>query len=72
MRKRRDTDDELNQLFVVDRVGILKGLLPRKTLILNDPDVRVGAVRETAEVSFLRQYVSHAKVVGRPGADIRD
>lgn len=52
LRKRRDTDDQLSQFFVVDRAGTLKGLLPLKTLIVNDPDILVGAVMEAAEMVF--------------------
>jgi magnesium transporter len=44
LRRLNGLPDHTDQLFVVDRDGMLKGLLPVNTLLVTDPETAVGAV----------------------------
>ena len=52
LRKRGQLPDRLEQVFVVDRAGMLKGLLSLKELVVRDPDVRVAQVMVRDPVYF--------------------
>jgi magnesium transporter len=47
LRRFDELPDHTDQLFVVDREEHLKGVLPLDVLLINDPDVEVGAVMQT-------------------------
>ncbi|MEO8158304.1 MAG: magnesium transporter [Betaproteobacteria bacterium] len=47
LRRMDELPDHTNQVFVVDRDDVIKGVLPVNRLIVTDPDVLVGAVMTT-------------------------
>jgi magnesium transporter len=53
LRRLDEMPDHTDQLFVVDRGGLLKGLLPVNRLLVTDPDTVVTAVMHTELTRFL-------------------
>ncbi|QDX81775.1 magnesium transporter [Denitratisoma sp. DHT3] len=47
LRRYDELPDHTDQLFVVDREEHLRGVLPLNVLLVNDPEVEVGAVMQT-------------------------
>jgi magnesium transporter len=47
LRRFDELPDHTDQLFVVDREEYLKGVLPLNILLVNDPEVEVGALMQT-------------------------
>lgn len=47
LRRFDELPDHTDQLFVIDRDERLKGVLPLNVLLVNDPEVEVGAVMQT-------------------------
>lgn len=52
LRRLKDLPGHTDKLFVVDYAGVLKGILPLKRLLLNDPDKQVASVMATDPVIF--------------------
>ncbi|BAU73074.1 magnesium transporter [Metapseudomonas furukawaii] len=52
LRRLKELPGHTDKLFVVDYDGILKGVLPIKRLLVNDPDKQVAEVMATDPVSF--------------------
>ncbi|MCG3201048.1 MAG: Magnesium transporter MgtE [Gammaproteobacteria bacterium] len=52
LRKRKDLPEQIDQIIVVDRAGVLKGVLPVKRLLIHDPEAMVGDVMLLEPVSF--------------------
>jgi magnesium transporter len=52
LRRMDELPDHTDQVFVVDREDIVKGILPINRLIVTDPDVLVGAVMKTEFVTI--------------------
>lgn len=52
LRRLKELPGHTDKLFVVDYDGILKGVLPIKRLLVNDPDKHVAEVMATDPVSF--------------------
>jgi len=52
LRRLKELPNHTDKLFVVDYDGILKGVLPIKRLLVNDPDKKVAEVMATDPVSF--------------------
>ena len=52
LRRLDEMPDHTDQLFVVDRAGRLKGLLPVNRLLVTDPETVVTAVMETELTQF--------------------
>ncbi|WP_018150688.1 magnesium transporter [Leeia oryzae] len=52
LRRFEELPSHTDKLFVVDHVGILKGILPIKRLLLNDPDKTVADVMSDDPVTF--------------------
>jgi magnesium transporter len=52
LRRLKELPGHTDKLFVVDYDGILKGVLPIKRLLVNDPDKEVAEVMATDPVSF--------------------
>ncbi|MEO4046443.1 magnesium transporter [Pseudomonas sp. CAU 1711] len=52
LRRLKELPGHTDKLFVVDYDGILKGVLPIKRLLVNDPDKQVGEVMAGDPVSF--------------------
>ncbi|MCG3143314.1 MAG: Magnesium transporter MgtE [Gammaproteobacteria bacterium] len=52
LRKRKDLPEQIDQIIVVDRAGVLKGVLPVKRLLIHDPEVMVGDVMLLEPVLF--------------------
>ena len=52
LRRLDEMPDHTDQLFVVDRAGQLKGLLPVNRLLVTDPEVVVTAVMQTEFTRF--------------------
>ncbi|MDG9930027.1 MULTISPECIES: magnesium transporter [Pseudomonas] len=52
LRRLKELPGHTDKLFVVDYDGILKGVLPIKRLLVNDPDKQVGEVMASDPVSF--------------------
>ncbi|MBC9251398.1 magnesium transporter [Pseudomonas alcaligenes] len=53
LRRLKELPGHTDKLFVVDYDGILKGVLPIKRLLVNDPDKQVSEVMASDPVSFL-------------------
>ncbi len=53
LRKRKDLDQLSDQLFVVDRKGVFKGLLSFTALLRNEPETNVQDVLTQSPVTFL-------------------
>ena len=60
LRRLKELSGHTDKLFVVDYDGVLKGVLPIKRLLVNDPDKQVGEVMASDPVSF------------QPGEDAHD
>ena len=80
LRRRDEMPDHTDQLFVVDRAGVLKGLLPVNRLLVTDAETVVTAVMQTelnrfqpgdkahdAAQAFERYDLVSAAVVGEGG-----
>ena len=52
LRRLKELPNHTDKLFVVDYDGILKGVLPIKRLLVNDPDKQVGEVMADDPVTF--------------------
>ena len=52
LRRLKELPGHTDKLFVVDYDGLLKGVLPIKRLLVNDPDLQVRAVMASDPVSF--------------------
>ena len=52
LRRLKELPSHTDKLFVVDYDGVLKGVLPIKRLLVNDPDKQVGEVMADDPVSF--------------------
>jgi magnesium transporter len=52
LRRLKELPGHTDKLFVVDYDGILKGVLPIKRLLVNDPEMLVGEVMANDPVSF--------------------
>jgi magnesium transporter len=52
LRQRKDIPDQTDQLCVVDRDGILKGLLPLRVLLIHDPETLVSEVMTREALAF--------------------
>ena len=52
LRRLKELPGHTDKLFVVDYDGVLKGVLPIKRLLVNDPDKLVSEVMATDPVSF--------------------
>ncbi len=52
LRRLKELPGHTDKLFVVDHDGVLKGVLPLKRLLVNDPDKQVAAVMANDTVSF--------------------
>jgi magnesium transporter len=52
LRRLGELPDQTDKLFVVDRRGMLKGVLPLKRLLIHDPDAAVGSIMVEDVVAF--------------------
>ncbi|QKE62818.1 magnesium transporter [Aquipseudomonas campi] len=52
LRRLKELPGHTDKLFVVDYDGILKGVLPIKRLLVNDPEKQVGEIMASDPVSF--------------------
>ena len=52
LRRLKELPGHTDKLFVVDYDGVLKGVLPIKRLLVNDPEKQVGEVMASDPVSF--------------------
>lgn len=52
VRRLKELPDQMDKLFVIDYDGILKGVLPIKRLLVNDPEKKVAEVMATDPVTF--------------------
>jgi magnesium transporter len=52
LRRLKDLPGHTDKLFVVDHDGILRGVLPIKRLLVNDPDKQVAEVMASDPVAF--------------------
>lgn len=52
LRLRGELPDQIDQLFVVDRLGTLQGLLPLKDILIHDPDIKVSEIMITKPIFF--------------------
>lgn len=52
LRRLKELPGHTDKLFVVDHDGVLKGVLPIKRLLVNDPEKQVGEVMANDPVSF--------------------
>ncbi len=52
LRRLKELPGHTDKLFVVDHDGVLKGVLPIKRLLVNDPDKQVAEVMANDPVSF--------------------
>lgn len=52
LRRLKELPGHTDKLFVVDYDGVLKGVLPIKRLLVNDPDLQVRGVMASDPVSF--------------------
>ena len=52
LRRLKELPDQTDKLFVVDVAGLLKGVLPIKRLLVNDPDCMVHEGMATDPVTF--------------------
>ena len=64
LRRFEELPSQTDQLFVVDRGEHLLGVLPLKTLIVNDPELTVGQLMQPAPVKLLQ----HEKAAGAASA----
>lgn len=59
LRRLKELPGHTDKLFVVDYDGVLKGVLPIKRLLVNDPDRQVGEVMASDPVSFQPDEDAH-------------
>lgn len=59
LRRLKELPGHTDKLFVVDYDGVLKGVLPIKRLLVNDPDKQVGEVMASDPVSFQPSEDAH-------------
>ncbi|PYC25781.1 magnesium transporter [Aquipseudomonas alcaligenes] len=59
LRRLKELPGHTDKLFVVDYDGVLKGVLPIKRLLVNDPDKQVGEVMASDPVSFQPDEDAH-------------
>jgi magnesium transporter len=59
LRRLKELPGHTDKLFVVDYDGVLKGVLPIKRLLVNDPDKQVGEVMASDPVSFQPNEDAH-------------
>jgi magnesium transporter len=52
LRRLRELPGHTDKVFVIDQEGVLKGVLPIKRLLVNDPDKRVAEVMASDPVTF--------------------
>ncbi|WP_040262274.1 magnesium transporter [Pseudomonas massiliensis] len=52
LRRLRELPGHTDKVFVIDQQGVLKGVLPIKRLLVNDPDKRVAEVMASDPVTF--------------------
>lgn len=52
LRRLKELPDQMDKLFVIDHAGYLKGVLPIKRLLVNDPEKKVAEVMATDPVTF--------------------
>jgi len=52
LRRLKELPDHLDKLFVVDHEGLLKGVLPIKRLLVNDPEKTVAEIMADDPVTF--------------------
>lgn len=52
LRRLKELPDQMDKLFVVDHAGFLKGVLPIKRLLVNDPEKKVAEVMASDPVTF--------------------
>jgi magnesium transporter len=52
LQRRGEIPAQTDQLFVVDRAGNLKGLLPLRNLLIHDPELLVSSVMIAQPISF--------------------
>jgi magnesium transporter len=52
LRRLRELPGHTDKVFVIDQEGVLKGVLPIKRLLVNDPDKRVSEVMANDPVTF--------------------
>ncbi|NLD14839.1 MAG: magnesium transporter [Gammaproteobacteria bacterium] len=52
LRRLKELPDQMDKLFVIDHAGILKGVLPIRRLLVNDPEKKVADVMATDPVTF--------------------
>lgn len=52
LRRLKELPGQMDKLFVIDHEGILKGVLPIKRLLVNDPEKKVAEVMATDPVTF--------------------
>ncbi|MGI6408994.1 MAG: magnesium transporter [Gammaproteobacteria bacterium] len=52
LRRLKELPGQMDKLFVIDHAGYLKGVLPIKRLLVNDPEKKVAEVMATDPVSF--------------------
>jgi magnesium transporter len=80
LRRLEDWPDHTDQLFVVDRAELLKGVLPLGTVLVNDPDKLVGDLMVGEAVRFragqgaeeAAQAFERYELVSAPVVDERD
>ncbi len=59
LRRLKELPGHTDKLFVVDHDGVLKGALPIKRLLVNDPDRKVAEVMATDPVTFHPEEEGH-------------
>lgn len=52
LRRLKELPDQMDKLFVIDHAGFLKGVLPIRRLLVNDPEKKVAEVMATDPVTF--------------------
>jgi magnesium transporter len=64
LRKLGGLPDRTDQLFVVDRSGTLKGVLPTKALLVHNPDVPVAEIMNQEPIVFHTDDAAREAVLG--------
>jgi magnesium transporter len=67
LRRLKELPGHTDKLFVVDYDGVLKGVLPVKRLLVNDPEKLVSEVMATDPVSFHPDDLISSPVVDKNG-----
>lgn len=52
LRRLKELPDQMDKLFVIDHAGFLKGVLPVRRLLVNDPEKKVAEVMADDPVTF--------------------